>query len=121
MKKFENITVLHVDDFDYANQEFLPEVVKAIDVADIVIRDRVIVKNRLTGTSEPMTEANLQRNNYEGLCLAPDSFANNIHDLLCAVVVLQMSDNDAIKIAGDEVLEFARCYAEEAAEKELSS
>ncbi|EII1107336.1 hypothetical protein LGT62_005331, partial [Escherichia coli] len=46
---------------------------------------------------------------YEGLCLAPDSFANNIHDLLCAVVVLQMSDNDAIKRTGDEVLEFARC------------
>ncbi|EPN5899111.1 hypothetical protein ACT0SC_004981, partial [Escherichia coli] len=58
---------------------------------------------------------------YEGLCLAPDSFANNIHDLLCAVVVLQMSDNDAIKRTGDEVLEFARCYAEAAAEKELSS
>ncbi|EOA2586720.1 hypothetical protein ACHYTN_002965 [Escherichia coli] len=58
---------------------------------------------------------------YEDLCLAPDSFANNIHDLLCAVVVLQMSDNDAIKRTGDEVLEFARCYAEAAAEKELSS
>ncbi|MCQ1685517.1 hypothetical protein NOE30_23975 [Escherichia coli] len=58
---------------------------------------------------------------YEGLCLAPDSFANNIHNLLCAVVVLQMSDNDAIKRTGDEVLEFARCYAEAAAEKELTS
>ncbi|EPE8271860.1 hypothetical protein ACSOO5_002620 [Escherichia coli] len=46
---------------------------------------------------------------------------NNIHNLLCAVVVLQMSDNDAIKRTGDEVLEFARCYAEAAAEKELTS
>lgn len=42
---------------------------------------------------------------YEGLCLAPYSFANNIHNLLCAVVVLQMSDNDAIKRTGDEVLD----------------
>ncbi|HHY9459911.1 TPA: hypothetical protein ACV740_005041 [Escherichia coli] len=33
----------------------------------------------------------------------------------------KMSDNDAIKRTGDEVLEFARCYAEAAAEKELSS
>nr|WP_159420710.1 hypothetical protein [Escherichia coli] len=47
MKKFENITVLHVDDFDYTNPELLPEVVKAIDVADIVIRGKRIVKNRL--------------------------------------------------------------------------
>ncbi|HBB3353443.1 hypothetical protein [Escherichia coli] len=51
MKKFENITVLHVDNFDYTNQEFLPEVVKAIDVADIVIRGKRIVKNRLACTS----------------------------------------------------------------------
>ena len=40
MKKFENITVLCVDEFDYTNQEFLPEVIKAIDVADIVIRGK---------------------------------------------------------------------------------
>ncbi|EPE8237226.1 hypothetical protein ACSOPA_004413 [Escherichia coli] len=121
MNKFENITVLQIDNSDYINGHLLPPVAREADTADIVIRDRVIVKNRLTGTSEPMTEANLQRNNYEGLCLAPDSFANNIHDLLCAVVVLQMSDNDAIKRTGDEVLEFARCYAEAAAKKELSS
>lgn len=44
MKKFENITVLHVDDFDYTNPDLLPEVVKAIDVADIVIRGKRIVK-----------------------------------------------------------------------------
>lgn len=44
MKKFENITVLHVDDFDYTNPELLPEVVKAIDVADIVIRERELSK-----------------------------------------------------------------------------
>ncbi|HAW3134149.1 TPA: hypothetical protein IGZ91_003961 [Escherichia coli] len=56
MKKFENITVLYVDEFDYANQEFLPEVVKAIDVADIVIRGKRIVKNRLACTSGAMTE-----------------------------------------------------------------
>lgn len=44
---------------------------------------------------------------YEGLCLAPDSFANNIHDLLCAVVVLQMSDNDAIK---EQVMKFLNLH-----------
>ncbi|MDK6491566.1 hypothetical protein RNP35_25125, partial [Escherichia coli] len=55
MKKFENITVLHVDDFDYTNPELLPEVVKAIDVADIVIREKRIVKNRLVCTSGAMT------------------------------------------------------------------
>ncbi|WP_158252636.1 hypothetical protein [Shigella boydii] len=55
MKKFENITVLHVDDFDYTNPELLPEVVKAIDVADIVIREKRIVKNRLACTSGAMT------------------------------------------------------------------
>ncbi|WP_158024630.1 hypothetical protein [Escherichia coli] len=56
MKKFENITVLHVDNFDYTNQELLPEVVKAIDVADIVIRGKRIVKNSLACTSGAMTE-----------------------------------------------------------------
>lgn len=121
MKKFENITALHVDNSDYINGHLLPPVAREADTVDIVIRDRAIVKNQLTNTSESMTEANLQRNNYEGLCLASDSFVNNIHSLLCAVVVLQMSDNDAIKRTGDEVLEFARCYAEAAAEKELSS
>lgn len=44
MKKFENITVLHVDNFDYTNQEFLPEVIKAIEVADIVFRGRELSK-----------------------------------------------------------------------------
>lgn len=46
MKKFENITVLHVDEFDYTNQEFLPEVIKAIEVADIVFRGKRIVKKQ---------------------------------------------------------------------------
>lgn len=121
MKKFENITVLHLDDSDYINGHLLPPVTQEADTADIVILGRAVVKNRLTDASESMTKTNLQRNNYEGLCLAPDSFANNIHNLLCAVIVLQMSDNVSIKRTGDEVLEFARCYAEAAAEKELSS
>ncbi len=44
---------------------------------------------------------------YEGLCTAPDSFANNIHNLLCAVIVLQMSDNDAIK---EQVMKFLNLH-----------
>lgn len=79
MKKFENITVLHVDDFDYTNPELLPEVVKAIDVADIVIREKRIVKNRLACTSGAMTETTSQQDNYEGICLEPDSFAVNVY------------------------------------------
>ncbi|EPT7718465.1 hypothetical protein ACVSDK_004846 [Escherichia coli] len=121
MKKLENITVLHLDNSDYINGHLLPPVAQEADAADIVIRGHAIVKNRFTDTSEPMKEAHSQQGNYEGLCLAPDSFANNIHSLLSAVIVLQMSESDAIRIAGDEVLEFARCYAEAAAEKELSS
>ncbi|ELY5424997.1 hypothetical protein SM861_005153, partial [Escherichia coli] len=65
MKKFENITVLHVDNFDYTNQEFLPEVIKAIEVADIAFRGKRIIKNRLACTSGAMTETTSQQDDYE--------------------------------------------------------
>lgn len=120
MKKFENITVLHVDNFDYANQEFLPEVVKAIDVADIVIRGKRIVKNRLACTSGAMTETTSQQDNYEGICLEPDSFAVNVYHLLHATQVLHMSSNHETKVLGSEILNFACEYAKAAAEKELA-
>ena len=106
MKKFENITVLHVDDFDYTNPELLPEVVKAIDVADIVIRGKRIVKNRLACTSEAMTETT--------------SFAVNVYHLLHATQVLHMSSNHETKTLGSEILNFACEYAKAAAEKELA-
>ncbi len=120
MKKFENITVLHVDDFDYTNPDLLPEVVKAIDVADIVIRGKRIVKNRLACTSGAMTETTSQQDDYEGICLEPDSFAINIHGLLSAAQVLQMSKNNNAKLLGNEILSFACEYAKAAAEKELA-
>lgn len=104
MKKFENITVLHVDDFDYTNPELLPEVVKAIDVADIVIRGKRIVKNRLACTSGAMTETTSQQDDYEGICLEPDSFAVNVYHLLHATQVLHMSSNHETKILGSEIL-----------------
>lgn len=120
MKKFENITVLYVDEFDYANQEFLPEVVKAIDVADIVIRGKRIVKNRLACTSRSNDRKTSQQDNYEGICLEPDSFAVNIYHLLHATQVLHMSSNYETKTLGSEILNFACEYAKSAAEKELA-
>ncbi|HIA7843695.1 TPA: hypothetical protein ACWSAV_005301, partial [Escherichia coli] len=94
MKKFGNITVLHVDNFDYTNQEFLPEVIKAIEVADIVFRGKRIVKNRLACTSGAMTETTSQQDDYEGICLEPDSFAVNVYHLLHATQALHMSSNN---------------------------
>lgn len=120
MKKFENITVLHVDNFDYTNQEFLPEVIKAIDVADIVIRGKRIVKNRFACTSGTMTETTSQQDDYEGICLEPDSFAVNVYHLLHATQVLHMSSNHETKTLGSEILNFACEYANAAAEKELA-
>ncbi|NUH56516.1 hypothetical protein HUK76_22985 [Citrobacter portucalensis] len=67
-----------------------------------------------------MTETNSQRDNYEGICLDSDSFAINIHGLLCAAQVLQMSKNNKTKILGNEILGFACEYAKAAVEKELS-
>lgn len=116
MIKFENITVLHVDNSDYANQDLLPELVKAIDAADIVIRGTRIVKNRLTRTSE----TNSQQDDYEGICLEPDSFAVNVYHLLHATQVLHMSSNSVTKALGSEILNFACEYAKAAAEKELA-
>ncbi|HAI9880087.1 TPA: hypothetical protein HL326_08420 [Escherichia coli] len=121
MKKFENITVLYVDEFDYANQEFLPEVVKAIDVADIVIRGKRIVKNRLACTSRSNDRKTSQQDNYEGICLEPDSFAVNIYHLLHATQVLHMSSNYETKTLGSEILNFACEYAKAAAEKRISA
>ena len=120
MKKFKNITVLHVDDFDYTNQDFLPEVIKAIDDADIVIRGKKIVKNRLVCTSGATTETSSLQDDYEGICLKSDSFAVNIHGLLSAAQVLQMSNNKNAKLLGTEILSFACEYAKAAAEKELA-
>ncbi len=57
--------------------------------------------------------------NFEGICLASDSFAINIHSLLCAAQVLQMSNNQNAKTLGDEILSFACEYAKAAVEKEL--
>lgn len=111
MKKFENITVLCVDEFDYTNQEFLPEVIKAIDVADIVIRGKIIVKNRLACTSGAITETTSQQDDYEGICLEPDSFAINVYHLLHATQVLHMSSNHETKTLGSEILNFACEYA----------
>ncbi|WP_244600828.1 hypothetical protein [Escherichia coli] len=58
--------------------------------------------------------------NFEGICLASDSFAINIHSLLCAAQVLQMSKNNNAKLLGNEILSFACEYAKTAAEKELA-
>lgn len=120
MKKFENITVLYVDDLDYTNQEFFPEVIKTIDVADLVFRGKRIVKNRLARTSGTMTETTLQRDDYEGICLEPDSFAVNVYHLLHATQVLYISSNNEIKTLGSEILNCACKYAKAAAEKELA-
>jgi len=120
MKKFENITVLHLDDLDYTNQELLPEIIKATDAADIVFRGKKIVKNRLACASGAMTETNSQQDDYEGICLEPDSFVLNIYHLLHAAQLLQSSRNPDIKISGDEILNFACEYSKAAAEKELA-
>ncbi|HAI3029282.1 TPA: hypothetical protein ACRUNO_001725 [Escherichia coli] len=58
--------------------------------------------------------------NFEGIFLASDSFAINIHSLLCAAQVLQMSNNQNAKTLGDEIPSFACEYAKVAAEKELA-
>ncbi|HFP4394119.1 hypothetical protein [Escherichia coli] len=68
-----------------------------------------------------MTETNSQQNDYEGICLEPDSFAINIYGLLSAAQVLQMSKNNNAKLLGNEILSFACEYAKAAAEKELSN
>lgn len=57
---------------------------------------------------------------FEGICLESDSFAINIHGLLSAAQVLQMSNNHNAKLLGNEILSFACEYAKAAAEKELS-
>ncbi len=120
MKKFENITVLHVDDFDYTNRELLPEVIKTIEVADIVFRGKRIVKNKLVCNSGAITEKKPQQDDYEGICLEPDSFAVNVYHLLHATQVLHMSSNHETKTLGSEILNFACEYAKAAAEKELA-
>ncbi|EDV6185217.1 hypothetical protein PG459_004931 [Salmonella enterica] len=58
--------------------------------------------------------------NYEGICLEPDSFAVNIHHLLRAILVLHMSSNHETNTLGSEILDFACEYAKAAAEKKLA-
>ncbi|MCZ8945312.1 hypothetical protein FYK26_09335 [Escherichia albertii] len=67
-----------------------------------------------------MTETTSQQDNYEGICLEPDSFAVNVYHLLHAIQVLHMSSNHETKILGSEILNFACEYAKAAAEKELA-
>ncbi|MBD8159202.1 hypothetical protein IFU23_13940 [Pantoea agglomerans] len=52
---------------------------------------------------------------FKGICLEPDSFAINIACLLGAVRVLQMSDDDELKMMGGNVLDVAHDYANAAA------
>ena len=91
-----------------------------MDVADIVIREKRIVKNRLACTSGAMTETTSQQDNYEGICLEPDSFAVNVYHLLHATQVLHMSSNLVTKALGSDILDFACEYSKAAAEKELA-
>jgi hypothetical protein len=63
---------------------------------------------------------NNNHDNFEGICLEPDSFAINIHHLLHAAQVLQMSSNHEIRTLGSEILAFMCEYSEAAAEKQLS-
>lgn len=44
-----------------------------------------------------MTETTSQQDDYEGICLEPDSFAVNVYHLLHATQVLHMSSNHETK------------------------
>ncbi|KAA5949423.1 hypothetical protein F3I27_23685 [Pantoea sp. Bo_2] len=52
---------------------------------------------------------------FKGIDLASDSFAINIACLLGAVRVLQMSDDDELKMMGSNVIDIAHDYANAAA------
>ncbi|EOT1146662.1 TPA: hypothetical protein ACWSD0_003123 [Escherichia coli] len=67
-----------------------------------------------------MTETTPQQDDYEGICLKPDSFAVNVYHLLHATQALHMSSNNEIKTLGSEILNFACEYAKATAEKELA-
>ena len=55
---------------------------------------------------------------FKGICLEHDSFAINIECLLGAVRVLQMSDDDELKMMGGNVLGIAHEYASAAVSAE---
>lgn len=55
---------------------------------------------------------------FKGICLEPDSFAINIACLLGAVRVLQMSDDDGLKMMGGNILDIAHEYADAAVSAE---
>lgn len=60
----------------------------------------------------------MSQSTFNGLDLAPDCFAYNINCLLKAAILLQMSDDETVKMIGGEVLDIARDYAHAAASKE---
>ncbi|HBC1013392.1 TPA: hypothetical protein IGZ65_005165 [Escherichia coli] len=66
-----------------------------------------------------MTETKSQLDEYEGICLEPDSFAVNIYHLLHAAQVLHMSSNNELKMLGGEILNCVCEYSKAAAKKEL--
>lgn len=119
MKKFENITALHLDNSDYINGHLLPPAAREADTADIVIRGHAIVKNRLDNTSASVTKTTPRRDDYKGICLEADSFAINIYYLLHAAQVLQSSNDHDTKISGNEIINFACEYSKAAAENRI--
>ena len=60
----------------------------------------------------------MNQSTFNGLDLAPDCFAYNIHCLLKSVILLQMSSDETVKMIGGKVLDIARDYACAAVNKE---
>ncbi|MFV0568510.1 MAG: hypothetical protein ACK5NJ_07965 [Citrobacter portucalensis] len=65
----------------------------------------------------PESTGIINMNSFKGLDLSHDSFAINISLLIGAVSTLQMSNDDALKAMGDNLLDIARDYASIAANK----
>ncbi len=109
MKKFENITVLYVDDFDYTNQELLPEVIKVIDTADIVIDGDKVVKNRVNEMGFQQGSGALKT--FNGLSLNPVDALFNIAAMNEVGLLFVASNNNEYSELGDAIIAFARDYA----------
>ncbi|MER0046540.1 hypothetical protein ABRP56_09110 [Pectobacterium odoriferum] len=56
MSKFEDRTVIHIDDSEYVNRSTTPAIEKEIDTADIVIVGGRIVKDRISQTEVNLSE-----------------------------------------------------------------